>query len=145
MSWIDSEAITHRAYFFDGGIQFTCRQCGRCCTGESGTIYVAPAELPHIAEFLGVSPDALIARDLYAFKDSYSIRELADGRCRFYRGGCLIYDVRPFQCRAFPFWFANLRSAARWREVERACPGIGEGRRFTKEEILSVARETRHI
>ena len=145
MCWIDSEAVYRRSYFFDAGIHFTCRQCGQCCTGESGTIYVTPDEISAIAGFLGVPEARLIAHDLFSFKDSYSIRELADGRCSFYRDGCLIYAARPFQCRSFPFWFDNLRSVVRWREVARLCPGIGAGRRFDKEEILALAQATRHI
>jgi uncharacterized protein len=144
MTWI-SEEIDQRSYFFDAGIHFACRQCGQCCTGETGTIYVAPAELSAIADYLEVREAELIARDLYPFKDSYSIRELPDGRCRFFQSGCMIYAVRPFQCRSFPFWFDNLRSAARWQEVQRLCPGVGQGRHYNKEEIMAIALATRHI
>jgi uncharacterized protein len=134
-----------RAAFFDDGISFACTQCGRCCTGETGTIYVTRSELTAIAGYLQVRKAEVIARDLYPFKDSYSIRELPDGRCRFFQDGCTIYAVRPFQCRSFPFWFDNLRSAARWDQVRRMCPGVGQGRRFSKEEIMVSALATRHI
>ncbi len=71
-----------------------------------------------------------------------SIREHADGCCVFYADGCLIYPVRPLQCRIYPFWFNILRSEKKWRQEEKQCAGIGKGRLYTREEILElVARD----
>jgi Fe-S-cluster containining protein len=125
-------------YFFDSGIKFTCRQCGQCCTGETGTIYTAPVELQPIANFLHLSVQELIGWALYPYKDSYSIKERADGACIFYSGGCSIYPVRPAQCRSFPFWITTMRSAYAWKHTVRACPGIGHGRLYTRGEILAI-------
>ena len=67
------------------------------------------------------------------------ISEHPDGRCVFYGDdGCAVYAVRPRQCRTFPFWVRNLRSAERWGRVAAACPGIGAGRRYSKERILEI-------
>jgi hypothetical protein len=126
-----------RAYFFDQGLRFECQRCGQCCTGESGTIYVGPEEIAPIALYLGIAPELLIETRLYPFKDSYSVREDALGSCVFYNQGCGIYPVRPRQCASYPFWFSNLRSAARWRALRGECPGIDQGRLYSKEEILA--------
>jgi len=130
----------NRSCFFDDGLRFECQRCGACCTGEPGTIYVGPDEILRIAEFLQTTTANFVEHYLYPFRDSYSIRERADGRCFFYASGCTIYPVRPNQCKSFPFWFDNLRSEIHWRKVSDRCPGIGQGRLYSKEQILEIVQ-----
>jgi uncharacterized protein len=132
-------------YFFDSGLHFECRRCGTCCTGAPGTVYVAPDEMTNLAGHVGLSVSDLIDRYLFPYKDSFSIREDARGNCLFFDQGCRVYRVRPFQCRSFPFWFGNLRSEARWEQIRRQCPGIGHGPRFSRAQILAIARKTTMI
>lgn len=129
-------------YFFDQGLRFECRQCGDCCTGAPGTIYVAPDEIGRISDYLHCPADTTIEQFLYPYKDSFSIREDSFGNCLFYKGKCDIYPVRPFQCRSFPFWFNNVRSLEHWKAAGRLCPGIGRGHLFTREEIIRLAQMT---
>lgn len=131
-----------RAYFFDKGLRFACRQCGACCVGEPGTIYVAEAEIETIAASLNLSVYVFTEQYLYPFKDSYSIKEDDQGRCLFFDQGCTIYPIRPLQCRTFPFWFCNLRSEDRWRHTKSQCPGIGSGRYYSQSEILKMIQES---
>jgi len=131
-----------QAYFFDAGLRFECQQCGACCTGEPGTVYVAPNEIRPIARTMNMPVNRLIKEFLYPFQDSYSVREDRDGHCFFYDSGCLIYPVRPSQCRSFPFWLDILRNERRWRRTAAECPGIGRGRLYTREEILDVIRQS---
>ena len=125
-----------REYFFDDGLCFECQGCGDCCTGDPGTVYVAPGEIERIAAHLGISVDGMRHRYCYPFRDSCSLKEAPDGRCCFYDNGCTIYPVRPRQCRSFPFWFDIMRSEKRWLRTARQCPGIGKGRRYSRQEIL---------
>ena len=134
-----------RSYFFDHGLRFACQGCGSCCTGAPGTIYIDQTEIQRIAGYMGMETAPFIEKFLYPFKDSYSIHEDDQGACLFFNNGCIVYPVRPLQCRSYPFWFCNLRSASRWRHVQRECPGIGRGRLFAKSEIMSIARATMHI
>ncbi|EKD52220.1 MAG: hypothetical protein ACD_62C00083G0022 [uncultured bacterium] len=126
------------ACFFDDGIRFECQQCGACCTGDPGTIYVSAEEIKKIAAHNKRPIKRFVKEYLYPFKDSYSIREHGDGRCYFFETGrgCTIYAVRPQQCRTFPFWFSNLRNEAYWQVIANGCPGIGKGRCFSKGEII---------
>ena len=126
------------AYFFDAGLRFSCQQCGKCCTGEPGTIYVSALDIDNIAAFLGLSVRILVQRSLRPYRDSYTIQELQDGSCLFYEKGCTIYPVRPGQCRSFPFWRKNLRSAYAWKQASKACPGIGSGQVHSRQEILDI-------
>jgi uncharacterized protein len=142
MHQIPLDPLELRSYFFDAGIRFKCLRCGACCTGEPGTIYVSHEEIVPLAAHLRLSVDDFIQQYLYPFKDSYSIGEHADGRCLFFDNGCTIYPLRPHQCRTFPFWFSNLRSEDRWRRIQDKCSGIGRGRLYRRDEILSLARTT---
>jgi Fe-S-cluster containining protein len=113
--------------------------------GESGTIYVSRSEIETIAGSLHQSVDAFTGQYLYPYKDSYSIKEDEQGACLFFDNGCTIYNIRPLQCRTFPFWFCNLRSEQAWRHIQRQCPGIGHGRLYSRKEILDFIDQTMQI
>lgn len=142
MTIVTLDNLEHRSYFFDQGLRFACQQCGACCVGEPGTIYVAKAEIETIAASLNQAVDKFTAQYLYPFKDSYSIKEDERGRCLFFDDGCTIYPIRPLQCRTFPFWFSNLRSRHSWQKIKRQCPGIGRGRCYSRSEILERIRQS---
>ncbi|DAC36795.1 MAG TPA: YkgJ family cysteine cluster protein, partial [Candidatus Poseidoniaceae archaeon] len=50
----------------------------------------------------------------------------SDGICIYLDGEkrCSVYEDRPQQCAAFPWWSENLRSMRAWRKIRRTCPGI---------------------
>jgi hypothetical protein len=131
-----------RPPFFQHGLRFECQQCGICCTGEPGTIYVAPDELATIAREADIPVDRLIDGYLYPYQDGYSIGEDDTGRCFFYDNGCLIYSARPSQCRTFPFWLQNLRNEENWQRTAKACPGIGRGPVHSLETILACIHQS---
>lgn len=133
-----------RAYFFDQGLRFGCTQCGGCCTGASGTVFMNAQESERIARHLGLELATFLERYAYPVKDGHSLREVGDNfACIFFRDErCAIYDARPTQCRTFPFWAENVRSEAAWKKTCRDCPGIGRGRLYRRGEILSIAADS---
>lgn len=104
---------------------FTCK--GNCCIGESGYIWVAPNETEEIAKFLHVNFVDFADRYLTKVGYRFSIKEKVfdDGfACIFFdekKLRCSIYEVRPSQCRTFPFWDYFKTHI---KEAERECPGI---------------------
>ncbi len=106
-----------------------CASCGgKCCTGESGYIFVSISEIKKIAAHLNLSVNDFGVKYLYKSGYKYSINEVKqeDGsyECVFFDkaiGGCKIYEVRPSQCIKFPFW-DYYRS--RVDELKEECPGI---------------------
>jgi Fe-S-cluster containining protein len=133
------KTIADRAYFFDQGLRFECTGCGKCCTGESGTIFVNDREAGEIAAHLGLAVEEFLQTHAYPMKGGHSIKEKENGDCVFLRGKlCGIYEVRPTQCRTFPFWPETLRSEARWKAAAKSCEGIGQGRVYEKEEIMQI-------
>ena len=101
-----------------------------------------PFEIKTMADYMHQSVADFTAEFLYPFKDSYSIKEDDQGRCRFFNDGCTLYPIRPLQCRTFPFWFANMRSEQRWQRIARQCPGIGTGRLYSRAQILEIILKT---
>lgn len=112
-------------YAFDPS---ACAACGgRCCTGESGNIFVRPDEVRALAALLKMEETEF--RSAYLIKKGYkfSIKEHIVGDshdCIFYDrkiGGCSVYTARPQQCRTFPFWDYY---KTRVTELKAECPGI---------------------
>ena len=114
-------------YSFDAGACATCQ--GRCCTGESGYIYVTKSEIENIAELLGLDVREFVFKYLFKKMYKYSIKEIeynGSFECVFYdreSNGCKIYEARPTQCRTFPFWDYY---KTRVEELKLECPGIIE-------------------
>ena len=133
------------APWYRDGLRFTCTQCGDCCTGEPGNVWVNDADLDAIAEFRGEPVEEV--RGLYTKKGSrgLSLREKLDGECVFFeRGkGCTIYPVRPSQCRTWPFWESNVATPADWDETCSICPGSGRGELISAEEIVKRSKVIR--
>jgi uncharacterized protein len=115
------------SYAFDPG---ACAACGgRCCTGESGNIFVSRDEIASLAALLGMEEDAF--RQAYLEKRGYkfSLKERIVGvshDCIFYdraANGCSVYEARPVQCRTFPFWDYY---KSRVGELKNECPGVSD-------------------
>ncbi len=135
------------APWFAEGLQFTCTQCGKCCTGEPGFTWVSDAEVLALAARYGL--------DEAAFRRKYtrtvhrdgvretSLTEARSGDCVFWdkKKGCTVYDLRPLQCRTWPFWRSNLVSAEHWADAALDCPGMNHGALHGAEEIAATAAD----
>jgi len=131
--------------WYAGGLAFACQQCGRCCAGpDEGYVWINDAELERLAKFLGQSVEAARKQYTRAVSGRRTILEHpVTHDCLFlepFAGGpgkgCAIYDIRPAQCRTWPFWRSNLASPDSWARAGLRCPGINRGDRFDLAEIL---------
>ena len=113
------------SYAFNPSACDTCE--GRCCTGESGYIYVTKTEIEKIALLLEMDVKEFINGYLFKKNYKYSIKEKKNAdsyECIFYdskTNGCTIYGARPLQCKTFPFWDYY---KTRVDELKLECPGI---------------------
>ena len=113
------------SYGFDENACSTCK--GKCCTGESGYIYVTKAEIENISEHLCLDIKDFMQQYLFKKSYKYSIKEIKFGEsheCIFYdreSNGCKIYEARPLQCKTFPFWDYY---KTRVEELKLECPGV---------------------
>ncbi len=125
--------------WYRAGLQFRCTQCGNCCTGAPGFVWVSEAELHAIAKFLGEPLEEVRALHTYVARNGRTLREKAGGDCVFFdrSAGCTIYPVRPTQCRTWPFWESNVSTPNHWQETRDICPGAGQGDLISVEEITN--------
>jgi Fe-S-cluster containining protein len=115
-----------KTLWYAAGLHFECMLCGRC------------------ADFLKIEHKQLWQKYLRrvgfrttiieqpATKDCIFLREI-DGQ-----KGCVIYPVRPSQCREQPFWPENLADADAWNRAAQRCSGINRGRLYSFEEIEKI-------
>lgn len=130
--------------WYQDGLKFKCTECGSCCTGAPGFVWVNKAEIEALA--------AAVKMDVAQFEATYvrqvgirkSLIELPNGDCIFWNRktrGCWVYEARPLQCRTWPFWESNVLSPAAWAAVCEACPGCERGKHFPREEIDALVAQ----
>ena len=109
--------------------EIKCASCdGNCCIGESGYIWITPLEIESLALFLKLSVSEVKKKYLDKIRYKYSIKEIKTKKdnysCVFFDlefRRCSIYDLRPSQCRSFPFWEHFKKNK---EEVIKECPAI---------------------
>ncbi len=126
------------------GLAFSCTRCGACCTGAPGYVWVSPEEIERLAEFRGETVEQFAAKFVRQVNDSYSLIEKPGGDCIFWdkHAGCTVYPARPDQCQTWPFWPENVETPEDWDHVRSVCPGSGQGRLYTVDEIVSSLSKT---
>lgn len=130
--------------WYKDGLCFTCTQCGNCCTGAPGAVWVNDDELAQIADYTGKSIGEVRLLHTRPVGRRVSLTEFANGDCTFFdpqTRRCKVYPVRPRQCRTWPFWRSNLATPESWQEAERVCPGSGTGELVSLKEIERRAGE----
>jgi Fe-S-cluster containining protein len=155
---VQLNVISSPEAWYADGLDFTCSQCGNCCTGAPGYVYLNREEIRRLAEHLNLTPQQTI--DQYCRKvgsrislkekrgrggyDCIFLEEIqatrrpegADHDITYTKRICSIYNVRPLQCRTWPFWDGNLASKENWNAAAQRCPGMNTpGRRFDQKQI----------
>ena len=105
-----------------------CERCGgKCCTGESGYIWIDESEIAALAVKFEISPAELKRTYLDKIGAKFSVKEKPfEGglSCVFFdeaQRNCGIYELRPKQCRSFPFWEYFKTHT---KELEEECIGV---------------------
>lgn len=131
--------------WFKEGLPFQCTRCGHCCTGSPGYVWVNDEELDAIAEYRGESVAEVTGLYTRMAKRGRTLRDRENGDCVFFdrNEGCVIYSVRPRQCRTWPFWESNVSSPEAWKQTCEVCPGSGKGDLISVEEILTRVKVIR--
>lgn len=136
------------------GLRFTCAQCGNCCTGGPGYVWISDEEIGRLAKFLQLSSKEVINRYCRKIDGRISLKESRTPQgmydCIFLkedaqrgRKTCSVYPVRPLQCRTWPFWPENLANRVRWDRAAKGCAGMNHGRKFTlaQMEVIRDAKD----
>jgi len=129
--------------WYQGGLKFTCSQCGDCCTGAPGHVWVNNEEIATLAEHEGLDVAAFEEQFVRRVGARKSLIEHPNGDCVFFDGvtrKCTVYDARPRQCRTWPFWDSNLKTPEDWKHTCSVCPGSGQGQLHSLDSIESQRR-----
>jgi uncharacterized protein len=124
--------------WYSNGLRFECTQCGDCCTGSTGYVWVNQEEIEALARATGVDAGTLEEKYVRNVGARKTLREFPNGDCVFFDPQarcCSVYQARPRQCRSWPFWDSNLRAPDDWLRTCEVCPGSGKGKLYPLEEI----------
>ncbi len=135
--------MAQRLPWYKDGLHFSCTQCGNCCTGAPGVVWVTDEEIAQIAELRGTTIDELRKEHTRLVEGRVSLTERKNGDCTFFDSEsrrCTIYSARPAQCRTWPFWNSNLESPEAWKMMQQSCPGAGHGQLVPLKVIERQAR-----
>jgi Fe-S-cluster containining protein len=133
--------VANEPWYLDG-LRFGCTRCGNCCGGGPGTIRVSDVEIARIADRLGLEDEEFRRAYTRPLRGGdLSLAEKTNHDCVFYdrEHGCTIYQDRPWQCRTWPFWRANLYARENWETEARTCPGMNSGTLHGAAEIAVIA------
>jgi Fe-S-cluster containining protein len=150
------DVLPEKKPWYADGLSFTCTQCGNCCTGGPGFVWISMEEIGRLAEFLKLTTAQVVTKYCRAFGERLSLKENRQPNgeydCVFLkpipgdknnRRGCSIYPVRPLQCRTWPFWDSNLERRERWDIASQRCPGMSKGsRKFSLKQIETIRDAT---
>lgn len=124
--------------WYSEGLRFECTQCGACCSGEPGYVWVDQTEIDAMANEMGLDVEAFERKFVREVGLDKSLNEYPDGDCILLdpvTRKCTVYGARPIQCRTWPFWDSTLKKKKDWEETCEVCPGAGKGQLYTFEQI----------
>ncbi|AHC15142.1 YkgJ family cysteine cluster protein [Salinispira pacifica] len=122
------------------GVNFSCTRCSRCCRHDSGYVFLSEDDIRTLRHHLSLSRKDFIQQYCtvvdFSVAKRVSLKEQENFDCIFWKdGGCSVYEARPLQCRAYPFWERHMESKKDWDALEHECPGINAGAHHSREEI----------
>ena len=132
--------------WYSGGLRFECTQCGDCCSGSEGYVWVNQEEIDAMAGRVGLEPKVCEEKYVKRVGVRRSLKERPGGDCVLLdeqTRKCTAYEERPRQCKTWPFWDSNIRTPEAWEETAQACPGCNKGNLVPLETIIEQASKIR--
>jgi len=140
--------------FYSQGLNFSCIRCSACCRYESGFVFLSQKDVLVIEKALNMKHPEFIqtyCRWISSVNNTcqLALKEKTNFDCIFWTDklkegqiqeenieeGCSIYNARPLQCRAFPFWAAVVCDKESWEMTAKDCPGMGQGVLHSRDSI----------
>lgn len=124
-------------------ICFECTGCGACCK-RHGEVYVTDKELAEIINYMDThhitNPLTHIRQE---HEGLWAIPIPEQGACPLLGKDdrCTVHEVKPWQCRAYPFWPEVMQSKDSWTEEGLFCEGINRGKEHPSSEIEAQMKD----
>lgn len=132
--------------WYQDGLRFKCTQCGNCCTGAPGFVWVNREEIQDLAKRVELAEEQFEKQYVRRVGSRMSLVEYANGDCVFFDNQarkCTVYEDRPRQCRTWPFWHSNVKTPEAWQQTCEVCPGSGQGNLVPLERIVEQLKVIR--
>lgn len=110
------------------GLSFECSQCGDCCSGAPGAVWVTDEELTAIALALGKPLGEVRLLHTKLLGGRWSLRDYPNRDCVFLdpqSHRSQVDSARPSQCWTWPFLPSNIETKEAWERTCDHCPGAG--------------------
>src|SRR3990167_2164200 len=123
--------------WYKDGLRFKCTECGKCCGGAPGYVWLTDFDIQRLAKHLGITENELLMKHCRQVGNRYSLKERTiTYNCIFLKDNrCSVYDGRPTQCRTYPFWGKNVASKRAWNATDIDCEGVNSpGADFIRSE-----------
>jgi Fe-S-cluster containining protein len=60
--------------WYRDGLRFSCTQCGNCCTGGPGYVWISEVEIGRLAEYLKISREEVVEKYCRKLGEKMSLR-----------------------------------------------------------------------
>jgi len=136
------KVIQEEPRWYKNGLRFKCTECGQCCTGSPGYVWVEENEIETMAQFLNITIEEFSRLYLRRVLGRMSLLENPKTYdCIFLKDKkCQLYTARPKQCRTYPWWPALLKSEKDWEEAADYCEGINPEAPLVPFEVIEQQR-----
>ncbi len=126
--------------FYAKGLHFTCQRCSGCCRHDPGFVNLSEKDLEKLLKWANVDRESFINSwcrwvDKQDGFEYLCLTEKDNFDCIFWDKGCTVYENRPLQCSAYPFWHALVLDEDWWNAGAADCPGMNSGALHPAEEI----------
>jgi Fe-S-cluster containining protein len=135
--------------FYAKGLRFGCTRCSTCCRYESGYVFLSSMDLDVLVKALQVGYTEFMEQYCRwvpqgGGTERLSLIERPNKDCVLWKDGCSVYEARPLQCKAFPFWPSILKNVSgAWKAAARDCPGMGRGTLHSADTIEAWLEQQR--
>ena len=122
--------------------RFECQSgCVNCCV-RPGDVFLTEEDHGRIAAHLGLSASEFSERYCVPEDDQgLRLSNPGEAACHFLEAnGCRIHDIKPLQCRTFPFWLETVSTRKAWKGLSGYCPGVGVGQILPVEMVRAEAQ-----
>lgn len=139
--------MNKRKKFIEKGVRFECQGDGKCCVSRDryGYVYLSFRDRKRLAAYLKITTSEFTAKFTEKEGGMFQLK-YKDNNCLFLESNrCMVYEARPWQCRAWPFWPENMNRDIWQREIAPYCLGVGKGRLYTAEEIEKILTKKQDV
>ena len=84
LDFLGALILNDKSPWYADGLRFECSQCGDCCTGARGFVWVSQSEIDELADLMGLDSEQFEETYVRKIGARRSLREFPNGDCVFF-------------------------------------------------------------